>query len=266
MSETKASGAAGIQRRSAGIQSIEIGMRLLDVFGGSGSALSLKQVSEAAGMAPSKVHRYLVSLVRSGMLIQLGPNGQYDLGPNARRLGLTAMGRLDPFAIASKHLLQLRDDTGHTVCLTVWGDSGATLVRWESGATPLPVSLRVGSSIPLADSAIGRLFLAHVPRLVTEPVLKRQSSAVPHARKGAIAEDELAKLRRQPSLHLASAMIAGIDAVAAPVFDSLGSLSSVICLLAPHHAMAGAARKRIRLQVEQAAQRVSWELGHRSAG
>lgn len=253
------------RRRSAGIQSIEIGMRLLDVFAGSPSALTLKQASEAAGMAPSKVHRYLVSLVRSGMLVQLNPNGAYDLGPNARRVGLTAMGRLDPFATASKHLLQLRDDTGHTVCLSVWGDGGAVLVRWEAGAVPLPVSLRVGRSMPLADTAIGRLFLAHLPRLVTEPVLRRQHEPGVRPAKSVLADDELAKLQRAASVHLASAMIANIDAIAAPVFDSLGELSSVICLLAPHHVMNGTATRKVRAQVEQAARAVSRELGYPGA-
>ena len=52
---------------------------------------------------------------------------------------------------------------------------------------------------------------------------------------------------------------------AAPVFDSLGELSSVICLLAPHHVMNGTATRKVRAQVEQAARAVSRELGYPGA-
>jgi DNA-binding IclR family transcriptional regulator len=170
------------------------------------------------------------------MLIQFGPNGLYDLGPMARRLGLVAMGRLDAFGIASKYLLKLRDETGHTACLTIWGESGPVLVRWENGASPLLVNVRVGSSLPLLESAIGRLFLAHLPPLVTQPVVKRQQQmAAPETRAVSISDAELDAVRAVRSLHFASALIAGVDAIAASVFDAQGSLSSVICLLASHH-------------------------------
>ncbi|MCJ8159020.1 IclR family transcriptional regulator [Sphingomonas sp. LaA6.9] len=249
--------------QSAGIQSVEIGIKVLDVFAGSTSAMSLKQVCEASGMAPSKVHRYLVSFVRSGMLIQFGPNGLYDLGPTARRLGLVAMGRLDSFAIASKHLLLLRDTTGHTVCLTIWGDSGPVLVRWENGSAPLMVNLRVGSSMPLTESAIGRLFLAHMPPVVTQPVLKRQKQmASADAGAPSLSDRELEEVRAARTVHLSSALIAGVDAVAAPVFDAQENLSSVICLLASHEALRGRGSAKVISAVEETARRISYELGY----
>ncbi len=257
---------ANERQPSAGIQSIEIGMSVLDVFASSSSAMSLKQVCQTLNMAPSKVHRYLVSFVRSGMLTQFGANGLYDLGPSARRLGLTAMGRLDAFAVASKELFWLRDTSEHTVSLTVWGDAGPTLVRWETGSVPLLMSVRVGSVLPLGESAIGRVFLAHLPKPMTQPVLKRQRQLA--GLKGdasSLTEAELVRIRSSPFIHLSSAMIAGVDAVAAPVFDAEGNLSSVISLLAPHQALIGSAAARLCRQVEEAARRISYELGF-SAG
>ena len=238
-------------------------MNVLDAFASSSSAMSLKQVCQALGMAPSKVHRYLVSFVRSGMLTQFGANGLYDLGPSARRLGLTAMGRLDVFAAASKELLWLRDTADQTVCLTIWGEAGPTLVRWETGSVPLLMSIRIGSVLPLGESAIGRVFLAHMPKIMTQPILKRQHQlAGLKAERPGLSEDELERIRSSPSIYLSSAMIAGVDAVAAPVFDAGGNLSSVISLLAPHQALIGTASARLCRQVEEAARRISYELGH----
>jgi DNA-binding IclR family transcriptional regulator len=254
------------RRQSAGIQSVEIGMSVLEAFARSKSAMSLKQVCQDLEMAPSKVHRYLVSFVRSGMLTQLAANGLYDLGPTARRLGMTAMGRLDSFAAASKELLWLRDTTDQTVCLTIWGDAGPTLIRWESGSIPLLMSIRVGSLLPLAESAIGRLFLAHMPRATILPVLKRQRQlAGLKGDRPSLTEDELAEIRTARSIHLVSALIAGVDAIAAPIFDAGGGLSSVICLLAPHQATVGDAAPRLYRNIEEAARRISYELGYDSA-
>lgn len=269
MSRTRGSDkAAGLPERqqSAGIQSIEIGMSVLDVFAASSAAMSLKQVCQALGMAPSKVHRYLVSFVRSGMLTQLGVNGLYDLGPAARRIGLVAMGRLDTFTAASKELLWLRDTTDETVCLTVWGEAGPILVRWEAGSTPLLMSVRIGSVLPLGESAIGRVFLAHMPKMVSQPVLKRQRQLAGLAGdRASLSEEELDQIRSSATIHLTSAMIAGVDAVAAPVFDVEGNLSCVISLLAPHRALVDGGADRLRRAVKEAARRISYEIGHRSS-
>lgn len=238
-------------------------MSVLEAFARSSSAMSLKQVCQALDMAPSKVHRYLVSFVRCGMLTQFGANGLYDLGPTARRLGMTAMGRLDSFAAASRELLWLRDTIDQTVCLTIWGDGGPTLIRWESGSTPLLMTIRVGSLLPVGESAIGRLFLAHMPRQTLQPVLKRQRQlAGLKGDRPSLSEEEIAEIRSARSIHLESALIAGVDAIAAPVFDAEGGLSSVICVLAPHEAAVGEAAKRLYRAIEEAARRISYELGY----
>lgn len=251
----------GGKSQSIGIQSVEIGFRVLEIFGRSSAPMSLKQVSEASGMAPSKVHRYLVSFVRSGMLVQMGANGLYDLGPTARRLGMSAMGRLDSFAIASNHVAKLRDATGHTVCLTVWGDMGPVLVRWENGSQPLLATVRIGSSVPLAESAMGLLFLAHMPTAATAAVLKQQRQLAGTRVSKDPSPEYLNDLRTKPSLHLSSAMIAGIDSVAAPVFDAQDNLSSVITILAPSRSLQGPKAHVIIDMVAETAKQTSIELG-----
>lgn len=238
-------------------------MSVLEAFARNRSAMSLKQVCQELDMAPSKVHRYLVSFVRGGMLTQLAANGLYDLGPTARRLGMTALARLDSFAAASKELLWLRDTTDQTVCLSIWADAGPTLIRWESGSAPLLMTIRVGSLLPLSESAIGRIFLAHMPRAIVQPILKRQRQlAGLKGDRPSLTEEQIDEIRVARSIHLSSALIAGVDAIAAPVFDADSALSSVICLLAPHQAATGEAATTLYRNIEEAARRISYELGH----
>lgn len=251
------------ESQSTGIQSVEIGMAILDAFVNSSSAMSLKQVSIATNMAPSKVHRYLASFVRSGMLVQATTNGLYDLGPEARRLGLAAMGRLDAFSVATNGLLKLRDLTGHTVCMAVWGQGGPILVRWEAGQEPLIVNLRIGSSIPLLDTSIGHTFLAHLPKSITQPALALQQQLAGAETEPKFPTDEaLERIRANRSIYTMSALIEGIDAIAAPVFEGTDRLFSVITLAAPHRSLAGKQLDRIRKQVETIAHEISAELGY----
>ena len=61
-----------------GIQSIEIGFRVIDALVRTRGTVSLKKIAELAGMSPSKTRMYLVSLIRTGIIAQ-EPQG----GPTA---------------------------------------------------------------------------------------------------------------------------------------------------------------------------------------
>lgn len=71
-----------------GVQSLEVGMSILRAMATGRRSMMLKEIAEAAGMPPSKAHRYLVSLIRSGLVEQDRLTSRYDLGPFALNLGL----------------------------------------------------------------------------------------------------------------------------------------------------------------------------------
>jgi len=246
-----------------GIQSIEIGMRVLAAVEKAGGPASLTSIAAAAGMAPSKAHRYLVSLGRAGFVTQSGYSGLYDLGNAARRLGVEAMRRMDEVNLAGDYLVRLRDKTGHTVNLTVWGDSGPTLVRWEHGSIPLPIAVRVGSSLPILASSAGRVFLAFLPIVVTQPVLQRQVNegiAPPYV------DEEVRRIAsdiRSSGLAVTSqAVIPGLDALAAPVFDAQERLVLVVALLAPRLYANAVARRKASTALIECVSALSHELGY----
>ena len=78
-----------------GVQSLEIGMRVLQVIVNGHRAMALKDITALARMSSAKAHRYLVSLVRTGMVEQDSLTSRYDLGPLAMTLGLVAADRQD---------------------------------------------------------------------------------------------------------------------------------------------------------------------------
>src|SRR5947207_11226677 len=135
-----------------GIQSVEIGIRVLQAVAAGGGAMSLSAISASVGMQPSHVYRYVVSLVRGGLLAQASALGQYDLGPPSAQLGLEAMRRVDEVGVATTHMLGLRDRTRHSVTLAAWSADGPTIIRWLDGAHSVPVRIRAGTRLPLLGS------------------------------------------------------------------------------------------------------------------
>ena len=79
--------AAAPGRDHGGIQSVDIGMAVLKALAQAKGPMSLKEIGAACSMAPSKAHRYLHSLVASGLVAQQKRSGKYDLGIFALRLG-----------------------------------------------------------------------------------------------------------------------------------------------------------------------------------
>ena len=106
------------------MQSAQVVLRVLRVLVEAGRPLMLREIALAAGMAPAKVHRYLVSLVREGYVSQAGAGGVYDLGPFALELALASLARIDHVRLASEALHELRRRIDETVALAVWGNRG----------------------------------------------------------------------------------------------------------------------------------------------
>lgn len=220
--------------RQQGVQSVEIGARVLRALEAGRGAMSLSEVARGSGMQPAKAHRYLVSLMRAGLAAHDPRTGRYDLGPAARHLGVEALRRADAESIVSARALRLRDETGHTVHVAVWSDSGPVIVRWESGRHALPMVVRVGSVLPLLDSALGLVFLAHLPETQSAAALAAQQER--RETRTLTAEKRRHVLDGVRTLGYAGAlnnMIYGIAAYGAPVFAADGSLALVMGLVIP---------------------------------
>jgi len=229
-----------------GIQSIEVGFRILDVLRGTPRPLPLKDIAEACALTVANVHYYLVSFQKVGVVQQQPDTGHYGLGPYALRLGLAALEQFDVFAAARPIMADLAAMTGQTVFLGVWGNKGPTIVyRVEgSGSRPL-LELRVGSVLPLLSSALGRNFLAHLPQARSRELLEQElglragkpSPAARPAQAPAYTMDEVRRMceeiRRRHISRCRDDLIPHFTSLSAPVFDMLGEMIAAITLMGP---------------------------------
>ncbi|MDE2227899.1 MAG: IclR family transcriptional regulator [Alphaproteobacteria bacterium] len=217
-----------------GIQSIEVGFRVLECLERALTPLSLTEIAQTTGMAASKVHFYLISFARVGLVTQDAYGGRYRLGPAALRLGLSALAQLDILELARREIANLRERTGDTVFLSVWGTRGPTVVSRLDGRKIAPLEVRVGAVMPVLTSATGKSFLARLPRRVTAKFVRREldSVAVDGApRNLRDVEHLIADAQAEGVTSALGTVIPGILTFAAPVVDYEGAARCVVTIM-----------------------------------
>ncbi|MEW5420391.1 IclR family transcriptional regulator [Amorphus sp. 3PC139-8] len=209
---------------SPGVRSVEVGLSLLPLMLAAEAPMSLTALAQASGMAPPKVHRYMASLVRSGLVARDPASGGYDLGPMAVSIGLSALGRLDPESLGRDAIRTLAQRLDETALLAVFANRGATVVAVEAATHSVFMAVRVGSVLSATRSATGRAFLAF-----------HDDPAVRLAAEKEIGRDDLASLigdiRAAGIAWTRDELLEGISAVAAPVFDHDGRVIQVLTVL-----------------------------------
>lgn len=148
------------QKAQRGIQSVEVGGRLLDALARRRKPLGLSELAAAAELSSAQAHTYLVSLTRLALVKRDAITGNYEPGPLSLRLGLMSIERQPAYRAALPHAARLAEGVGHSVALSVPGATGPTIVRIEHGGYPLHVNLHVGSVMSLDTTATGRVFRA----------------------------------------------------------------------------------------------------------
>lgn len=237
-------------------------MTVLEALEGGHGPMSLTHIAAACGMQASKTHRYLVSLVRAGLVAQSPDSGLYDMGPALRRLGAEALRRMDEVGLVSQHLPGLRDRTGHAVNLAVWGDNGPVVVRWDYGSYALPITVRVGATMSLLASSIGRVYLSYLPATLTEPVLHAQAEdGGPRLSPDEIESIKAATLRDGWVL-TSGGVVPGVSSLAAPVLTTGDSLPLAVAIALPARHATGEVIKTLSAELLATTSAMSAELGH----
>ncbi|HYD95184.1 MAG TPA: IclR family transcriptional regulator [Noviherbaspirillum sp.] len=269
-----------------GIQSVEVAGPLLQALARAAGPLPLSALARIAGMPAAKAHRYLVSLIRVGLVEQDAANGLYDLGALALELGLVSLGRLDAVKLADETLAGLREATGETVALATWGNFGPTYIRLLQSKRPVTVNLQIGSVMPMTYTASGLCFAAFLPEGETEELLRAELAQnrsgrleAPHTRKELqplIDETRAHRMARMigrlaPSsaqtagrTRTAGLLLAGFNAFSAPVFNQEGQMQFALTVVGSAAHIDQDWNGDIARQTQAHAELLSRRLGHRT--
>ncbi|MEI5997331.1 IclR family transcriptional regulator [Paraburkholderia bengalensis] len=229
---------AGKQQR--GIQSVEVGGRLLQALATARAPLALSDLAASADLAPGQAHAYLVSLTRLGLIKRDELSGRYEPGPLSLRLGLMQLANQPAFRAAVPRVAALAEEIGFSVAICAAGPQGPTIVRYEHAGFPLHVNLHVGTVMSLPATSTGRVFCAYLAPDALRTMWTNQSGGAgdlvePGQR--ASLDATLDAIRARGIERGIDAPSPGISSLAAPVLDARGQLCLALTVIGPSGAI-----------------------------
>jgi IclR family transcriptional regulator, KDG regulon repressor len=257
----------GRGKRSYTITALQRGLHLLTLFAGAERGLSASEVAKRSALPVSTVHRFLMNLESSGFL-SCSEDGVYHLGVLCFGLGHAALAQLDIRRLSIPFLRELNQATRETIHLTV--RHGATAVYVDKLDSPEPVRIysRIGASVPLYCSAVGKVMLAYMQpqdrdNLLSQVEFKRFTPNTIGNSQELLAY--LQRVRRQGFAYDLEENEPHIRCVAAPIWDHAGSVNASLSITGPAVRMSNSRMRELSALVKQAGLNISRELGYEPA-
>ncbi len=226
------------EKERRGIQSIEVGGKILVALADAKAPMTLKQLAEAAEMTPAKAHPYLVSYGNLGLVTQDPVSGRYGLGALALRMGLACLRQLNPVRLAMSAAVTLGQRIHQTVALSVWGSGGPTVIHLEESSHPIHMNLRAGTLMSMS-TATGMVFGAYMPAKTIQTFVAHsmRPDNYTHVVGDCVDWQDLQagfqEVREHGMARVVGRPIPGVSAFAAPVFDHDGNVALVVTTLGP---------------------------------
>ncbi len=232
-----------MQAKQQGVEAAEVVSLILEGMLHIPRPVRLKDLEKQTGMAAAKLHRYLVSMVRGGLITKSVDGSRYDFGLLAYRIGQSATHDhnswelLQPFF--EEFIGQLRhDDLGQAVGIGRWVGNGATMVKWFERDSPLSIRSNPGVQLGVTTSATAKLLAAYLPAEITQPLVVRElkeRDAYSAAQVKKVFQ-EYDRIVQSGIAHSIGARRTGLNALSTPLFDSTGQVVAAITILgmAPH--------------------------------
>jgi DNA-binding IclR family transcriptional regulator len=235
---------------------------LIDVLASREDAISLKEISDKAGLHPSTAHRILNDLA-SGRFVDRPHPGSYRLGMRLLELGNLVKGRLNVRDAALGPMRELHKLIQQPVNLSMrQGDEIVYIERAYSERSGMQVVRAIGGRAPLHLTSVGKLFLAlddpsRVRSYATRTGLKG------HTKNSLTSVDELerelVKVRRFGQAHDNEELELGVRCMAAGIYDDQEKLVAGLSISAP----SGRMDEEWLPKLKETARQISETMGHR---
>ena len=248
------------QPSTARVASAQRSLAILDVLAEE-AALGTNEIARRLGTSASTTSRQLATLVEAGLVEHIPATGQYRLGIRLVALATSVLARLDVRAIARPHLEALASELGETATLSVPGDPDAITVDVVRSLRYIADGSQLGRPSIAHATAAGKVMLAfdgvrparelqvYTPRTITDP---------------AELATEIERVRRRGWADAFEEREIGLNAIAAPVWASDGTLAGIIALQGPIPRFGRGAARAALPALRERADAISGELGSQS--
>jgi DNA-binding IclR family transcriptional regulator len=224
---------AHARARRQGIDAVEVAGAILQALLRCPRPARLKDIEIATGIPSAKIHRYLVSMIRCGLVRRHGGSGRYDFGLLAHQVGQVVARDNDVVAQIEARLAQFSQQVGEVVGVAQWVGNGVAFVNWFESSPEFSIRLKPGMQLGITTSATAKLLAAYLPREVTEPLVRselaeRQVNAPEQIER---VYRDYADIRARGIANSLGARRSGLNALSVPIFDRDGQVVVAVTAL-----------------------------------
>ncbi|WP_347455191.1 IclR family transcriptional regulator C-terminal domain-containing protein [Acinetobacter thermotolerans] len=212
-----------------GIQTVEFSGKILQLVCSSPKALSLSEIAETMQLAPGSAYKYLVSLLRTGLLKRNPSTLEFEAGSLSLRLGLSKINH-DATLVQVRHALtNLAEKYQLNVFASMWSKiNGPTVMFYKETGGFFHIGFRLGIRLSLNRTASGRIFAAYQDLQSLNEYSQRIGESEYTVLKQAEFQDTLQQIRIKGYSSLAGTPTPDITSYAVPVFDATGKFIMAI--------------------------------------
>ena len=221
-------------------QSLAKGLRILFLFDRHRSVMTVKGIADGIQVPLPTAYRLVRVLAQYGLLEKCEQPGQYQLGRKLLEFESCIRQRLSVATVAKPLVEKLARISGETVQLTLRnGEQGICILVEESHST-LRVAPETGRVLPLHAGASVQVLLAFLPddeqrRMLDAPMQRFTPSTISDP---ARLMRRLRTIKRQGYAVTRGEAYPGAMGIAAPIFDSRGSVIASLAVSGPAQRMA----------------------------
>lgn len=248
------------------LKALEKTLRVLDLFSSARPEWGLLELSEAAGLPVSTLHRIITVLRRHGLVTQDASSKRYRLGYGAIDLGRRAVSGLTIRQVADPFLRKLAEQTGETIVLTVLNDvrDKAVCIERIESRHDLRLHLEVGEQSYLHAGASSKVLLATFSPAEVEDLVRRVG--LPLLAPNTIQDlsrlfEELATIREQGYAFSREETNAGAWGVAVAIVDRDERAIAAVGIAAPISRHSADAERRFITLTREAGAQIAEALG-----
>lgn len=239
-----------------GVNAVEVTGAILQALLRGPRPARLKDLETVTGIPAAKIYRYLVSMIRCGLVMRPANGMRYDFGLLAHQVGQVTARDNNVVAKMEARMAEFSAEVCEVIGVAQWVGDGVTFVNWFESSPEFSIRLKPGTHLGVTTSATAKLFAAYLPREVTEPMVKAElGGAKATASRIKAVYGEYAQIRAKGISKSLGARRTGLNALSVPIFDLSGNVAVAVTALgmAPRFnadIRSDLARKMLRLSDE----------------
>lgn len=245
-------------------QSLERGLRILELVSSNGGACSLAETARRTGLHRSTAHHLMQALVGLGYLHQDPETRGYEPAAKLFRLTGRTWTPEQLGEIAQPYIAELTRRSSEGSSLAAYRDGTITIVAKHDPDSPVRVVQNLGVQRPIHATAVGKAIISWLPDPELASLLDRTSFDRYTPKTIASREAMETEIRRIRGAGYAiddEEHLEGIRCIAVPVFAYSGNVVAALCALGPKNRMTRRKLRDLRAPILELSRSLSERLG-----